>query len=521
MSFARNIATVSGATLLSRLFGFLRDVGIASILGAGPLSDAYFAALQIPNLFRRLLAEGALNSAFVPLWMRIENESGRFAARRFSEEVLGTMLLVLGALAILCILFAPQVVGLVAPGFTPGGGRFQLAAVFVTLSAPYIAFVSIVAVAASVLNANGRVGAVSLGIVVFNFVFVIAVGIVLFLDTGASARSGEILSTAVAVAGVGQLFVVGGALLRLDTPPLIPRLAFSPQARRFFVLVGPGVIAGGIPQLKLMVGAMVASSSQAGVSWLYYANRLYELPLGVVSIAIAAVMVPLIASSVRDKDPQAVAAAQSRAFEIALGLALPAAVAFALLAEQIAGGLFQHGEFGPHDTAAVAAALAAICAGLPGHVLEKVLGAVSFAHEDTRTPMFTALAGLATATILALALFPTYGHVGIAAAIAISGWVGATVLGIVLLKRRWLRLDREARRRLPLIVLATALMGIVIYFAQGILISTWNTSGSAPARIGALVALVMLGLTTYGAILHFTKALGLRELLASFTRIRA
>ena len=519
MSFARNIATVGSATLFSRALGFLRDVGIASILGAGPLSDAYFAALQIPNLFRRLLAEGALNSAFVPMWMRIEDESGRRAARRFAEEVLGTMLLALGTLAALCIVFAPEVVRLMAPGFSPGGGRYQLAAVFVVLSAPYIAFASIVAFASSVLNAKGRVGAVALGIVVFNFVFLFAVGVVLFLDTGATAVSGEILSTAVAVAGVGQLLVVGGALLRLPERPLVPRLAISPQARRFFVLVVPGVIAGGIPQLKLMVGAMVASSSQAGVSWLYYANRLYELPLGVVSIAIAAVMVPLIASSVREREPEAIGSAQSRAFEIALGLALPSAVAFALLAERIAGGLFQHGEFGPRDTAAVAAALAAICAGLPGHVLEKVLGAVSFAHEDTRTPMFTALAGLAIATILAFALFPTYGHVGVAAAIAISGWVGAILLGIILSQRRWLRFDREARRRLPLIAMATVIMGAAIYFAQKFLASTWDISGSAPARIGSLVALVALGLTTYGIILHLTKTLRLSELLASFRRI--
>jgi putative peptidoglycan lipid II flippase len=255
------------------------------------------------------------------------------------------------------------------------------------------------------------------------------------------------------------------------------------------------------------------------VSWLYYANRLYELPLGVVSIAIAAVMVPLIASSVREHEPEAVADSQSRAFEIALGLALPAAVAFALLAEEIAGGLFQHGKFGSRDTAAVAAALAAICAGLPGHVLEKVFGAVSFAHEDTRTPMFTALAGLATATILALALFPTYGHVGVAAAIAISGWVGAILLGIVLLQRRWLRLDREARRRLPLIAIATVAMGAAIYFAQKFLASTWDISGSAPARIGALVALVALGLTAYGIILHLTNTLRVSELLASLRRI--
>jgi putative peptidoglycan lipid II flippase len=300
---------------------------------------------------------------------------------------------------------------------------------------------------------------------------------------------------------------------------LRPRFVPSADTRRFFALVIPGVIAGGIPQLKLMAGAMVASSSQAAVSWLYYANRLYELPLGVVSIAIATVMVPLIASSVRAQEPRAVAAAQSRAFEIAVGLALPAAVAFALLAVPIAGGLFQRGAFGPRDTAAVAAALAAICAGLPGHVLEKVFGAVSFAHEDTRTPMYAALCGLATATAGAYVLFPTYGHVGIAAAIAISGWVGALILGVILLRRRWLRLDRDARWRLPLIGLAAAVMGVVIHVAQEFLSSNLNVAGSAPARVAVLVILVALGLATYGVILHVTKAISLRDLLASVMRI--
>ena len=519
MSLAHNIATVGSATLLSRLIGFLRDVGIAAILGAGVLSDAYFAALQIPNLFRRLLAEGALNSAFVPMWMRIENDSGPRAVRRFGEEVLGTMLIGLGALAILCMLFAPTVVSLLAPGFRAGGERFPLAVQFVRISAPYIAIAALVAFAASVLNAKGRVGAAAYGIVVFNCVFLTAVGIVLFLDTGATAASAMILSAAIVMAGVGQFILVGGALTRMPAPPLRPRLALSPETRRFFALVVPGVIAGGIPQLKLMAGAMVASQSQAAVSWLYYANRLYELPLGVVSIAIAAVMVPLIASSVRAQDPRAIADAQSRAFEIALGLALPAAVAFALLAERIAGGLFQHGAFGPRDTAAVAAALAAICAGLPGHVLEKVLGAVSFAHEDTRTPMYAALCGLAVATAGAFALFPTYGHVGVAAAIAISGWVGALILGTILLRRRWLRLDRDARWRLPLIGVAAVIMGAVIQVAQEFLAAIWNISESAPARVAALAVLVALGLVTYGAILHFTKILGVRELLASFSKI--
>ena len=203
-----------------------------------------------------------------------------------------------------------------------------------------------------------------------------------------------------------------------------------------FKRAAPALIAAGIPQLKLIAASAVASSAPAAVSWLYYANRLYELPLGVASIAIASVMGPRIAASVLGRDGAAAAVAQSRAFEIALGLALPAAAAFAVLAEPIAGALFEHGAFGPRDTAAVAGALAAISAGLPGHVLEKVLGAISFAHEDTRTPMLAALAGLATAIVGALLLFPHYGHVGVAAAIAYLGWVGAALLLAILSRRR-------------------------------------------------------------------------------------
>src|SRR5262249_22127941 len=193
------------------------------------------------------------------------------------------------------------------------------------------------------------------------------------------------------------------------------------QTEIFFRRAFPGLIATGVPQLKLIAATAIASASSAAVSWLYYANRLYELPLGVVSVAIATVIVPRIASSAAARDDRAFAAAQSRAYEVALGLALPAATGFALLAHPIAGGLFERGAFGPQDTIAVAAALAAISAGLPGHVLEKVFGAVSFVREDTRTPMLAALCGLAAAIIGGVLLFPHYGHTGAAAAFASSG----------------------------------------------------------------------------------------------------
>jgi putative peptidoglycan lipid II flippase len=320
-----------------------------------------------------------------------------------------------------------------------------------------------------------------------------------------------------AVAGVMQLLCVGAAWLRLDVRPRRLSLALSPAVRQFFGQAIPGVVAGGIPQLKLMAGAMVASSSQAAVSWLYYANRLYELPLGVISIAISAVLVPAIAAGLRSGGDR-VADAQSRALEIALGLALPSAVAFALLSEAIAGGLFQRGAFTARDTAMVAAALAAISAGLPGHSLEKVFGAVSFAHEDTRTPMAAALCGLGTAVAGAIVLFPHYGHVGIAAAIALSGWIGATLLALILWRRGWLAIDGAAWRRATRILLATAIMAGVIASGDSLLASMFDLTGSGLARAAALGLLVAAGLAAY---LTALQALGVTSVPAFLAAVRA
>lgn len=515
MPIARNIITVGGATLLSRLLGFLRDAGIAALLGAGVLSDAFFVALQIPNLFRRLLAEGALNSAFVPIWIRIRDEGGTAATRRFGEEILSVALLGLGTLAILCMLFAPDVMRVLAPGFGMSGDRHASAVEFIRLSVSYIAIAGLVAIAASILNAEGRVGATASGIVVFNAVLVAAVAILLISGIPASARRGAILSAVIVLAGLGQFLLVGGAMLRLDAPPIRPRFMLSANTRHFFAQAGPGLIAGGIPQLKLMAGAMVASTSQASVSWLYYANRLYELPLGVVSIVISAVMVPAIAASIRTENSDFIASAQSRALEIAIGLALPSAAAFAILAETITSGLFQRGAFGPHDSAAVASALAAISAGLPGHILEKVLGAISFAHEDTRTPMLAAATGLAAATAGALMLFPTYGHVGIAAAIAISGWVGAVLMSIILVRRRWLKIGHDTWRRLSWIVLAAIVMSLAILAARASFASIPALSASPLARIGTLALLVTIGLAVYIACLQSFGVARLRDIIVA------
>ena len=514
MSLARDITTVGGGTLLSRVLAYARDAAIAALLGTGPFSEAFFAVLQLVNFFRRLLAEGALNGAFVPLWLRLRTgDDGAANADRFTIRTLVTLGTITGIVALIVVLAAPAIVAVIAHGFD--AERQQLATLYLLLVSPYIMLAGLVAVISAALNAETRVTAVTVSIVTFNLVLV---GVLVFVIVQPVPLFYVPiwLSIAIVSAALIQLMITGIAWLVTGRRLRRVRVRAPDQSRPFFKRALPGLIAAGTPQLKLIAATALVSSSPAAVSWLYYANRLYELPLGVASIAIAAVIVPRIAASVNDSDGESYAGAQSRAYEIALGLALPAATGFALLAPQIAGGLFEHGAFGAGDTKAVAVALTAICSGLPGHVLEKVFGAVSFAHEDTHTPMAAALIGLAAAVAGGIVLFPAFGYIGVAAAIALSGWVGAGLLGFVLHRRGWLRLDNDAKRRLPRIALATALMGVAVaaalHAAERLLP---DLAASAVGRLELLFVLVAVGMLIYGAAIDLIGVIKLRELVAA------
>ncbi len=514
MSLARDITTVGGSTLISRVLAYTRDAAVAALLGTGPYSEAFFAILQLVNFFRRLLAEGALNSAFVPLWLRLRaGEDGAANANRFTIRTLVTLGTITGTIVLVTVLAAPYIVAVIAQGFDTA--RRHLALLYLLLAAPYIMLAGLMAVISAALNAETRVVAVAVSTVTFNLVLV---GVLVFVLVHHVPLFyvGIWLSLSIVVAALIQLMITSGAWLATGNRFRRVRIHQPDQSGPFFRRALPGLIAAGTPQLKLIAATALVSSSPAAVSWLYYANRLYELPLGVASIAIAAVIVPRIAASVHGGDNVAYNHAQSRAYEIALGLALPAATGFALVAEQIAGGLFEHGVFGATDTDAVAVALTAICSGLPGHVLEKVFGAVSFAHEDTHTPMAAALAGLAAAVVGGVALFPAFGYVGVAAAIALSGWVGAGSLGFVLHRRGWLRLDRDAKRRLPRIALATAAMGVAV--AGALEAANWllpHLQASAAGRLELLFFLVAVGLLVYGAAIDLFGVAKLRDLAAA------
>lgn len=514
MSLARDIGTVGGGTLVSRVLAYARDASIAALLGTGPFSEAFFAVFQLVNFFRRLLAEGALNGAFVPIWLHLAgSEDGAANANRFTTRTLVTVGCITGVIALLVVVLAPYIVAVIAHGFDTG--LQGLAVLYLMIVAPYIVLAGLIAVIAAALNAEGRVIAVSVSTAVFNLVLV---GLLAFMMAGDMPLFYVSVWLAAAVVGAGMLQLAITAAAWLVTGRRFQRVRLRARDRSgaFFRRALPGLIAAGTPQLKLIAAIAIVSDSPAAVAWLYYANRLYELPLGVSSITTAAVIVPRIAASLRGGDGGAYGQAQSRAYEIALGLALPAATGFALLAPEIASGLFEHGLFGTHDTEAVATALIAVCSGLPAHALEKVFGAVSFANEDTRTPMKAALTGLAAAVTGGVALFPAFGYVGVAAAIAFSAWVGAALLGIVLYRRGWLRLDANATHRLPRIVLATIVMGCAVagasFGAESLLPAL---AASAARRLALLFALVAIGLAVYGAAIDALRVAKIRELIAA------
>ncbi|MDB5601104.1 MAG: murein biosynthesis integral rane protein MurJ [Xanthobacteraceae bacterium] len=517
MSLARNMATVGTATLLSRLLGFARDMMIAGVFGTGARADAFFVSFQFANLARRLLAEGGLNAALVPLYLRARDQNGEAGAARFAGRLLGTLTLCTLIIGCLAALAMPILILLLAPGFATGGERLPIAVELGRLMLPYIVTAGPLAVLIGILNANHRFVAAAFATTEFNMILLVALAVIYAGGAQDNSGSGMLLAGAVGVTGLIQLLLLGLAVWRTRTRVTPLGVSFDPQVRQFFALAIPGLLAGGIPQIVVMAGVMVASISEGAVSWIYYANRLIELPLGIVGIAVGTVLVPAFSHAVRSGNRDELSAVESRGLELALGLSLPAAFALAILAKPIVGALFQRGAFTTADTAATALALAVFALGLPGHVLVKAFSPVFFAREDTKTPMHAALVGLAVAVIGSVTLLPFAGHAGVAAAIALSGWAGALFLGWRIRQHIGFALDNDAKRRLPRIALAALIMATALAAAHQAMAPWLAPPGPTTLRLAALAALIGGGLALYGGLLQAFGVIRLRE-LARFAR---
>src|SRR6266403_4418494 len=482
----RSFLTVSAGTLASRLLGFARDAMIAALLGTGAVADAFLIAFQLVNVVRRLLTEGALNAALVPAWLRMRETGGAVAAAAFAGRVLGTVSAALIVAAASIGLLMPLVIAALAPGFV-GSPTLQLAVNDARLMLPYLAFAGPVTVMMALMSAQHRFALTAFSPLLFNIALISAM-IALLGWRQDPATAATIVAATVGIAGLLQLVILqlrrgGGSVAPL-------RVSLDAGMRGFLGKAIPGMIASSGPQLLVVGGAIIASSSPSAVSWLYFANRLIELPLGIVGVAMGTVLVPELTRALRGNDRIAIAQAESRGLELAVGLALPATLGLIVLSEPIVRMLFEHGVFTAADTRATAHTLMWLSLGLPAHVLVKALSPAFFAREDTLTPLLATLKGFAVAIVLAVVLGQIFGPSGIAASLALGAWSSAFALIRRGVATFGFSIDAAARRRLPRIVAAALIMGGVLWLIATLALPL---TAHAHALAQALVLLILIG----------------------------
>jgi putative peptidoglycan lipid II flippase len=521
MSIVRHFLSVGSVTLVSRLLGFVRDSLIAAVLGTGPVADAFLVAFRLPNLARRLFSEGTLNAAFLPTYLRRQEEGEPVAARGLAASVLILVAATSLMLTALGMIFAGVVVLVLAPGFATDPQKFEGAVEMTRVCLPYLACLSIGGVVSGLLTAHRRYLATALAPLALNFVTIAILIVVVTGDLAHTWRAGTLLSGAVLLSGFTQLALLVIAAKRAGVLPPLSRLRLNADVLRLVRLSGPALVAGGVAQLSIALGTIVASQDAGAVAVLYYADRVYQLPLGVVSIAVGTVLLPEMLHTLAGPRPSEALEAQNRSLEFAALLTVPAAVALALLGGPIVEVLFEHGAFGPQDTARTAAALAAFALGLPAFVVVKVLAPAFFVREDTRTPMWIGLAAIALNLVLALVLYRPLAEVGVALATAAAGWFDAVGLILVLSRRGLWRSDLRLERALPRIAAAALAMGAGLLIAAEV-VDPWTAAESPTLiKVSALASLVAVGMVLYFGVAHLTRVIDLGDWLASLRRRRA
>ena len=444
-------------TLASRVLGFIRDVLFAAILGAGPAAEAFLVAFALPNMFRRIFAEGALNLAFVPIYSK--KLSGGDDPDRFASEVFSNLFAILLLLVIIAQVVMPFLVLAMASGFV-NDSRLDLAVLYGRIAFPYIFFVSIAALVSAALNSLGRFTAAAAAPIMLNVLFILTLSSV----SRTSFDPGLVLACTVPVAGIAQMAIVlhflrkAGVRIRFS----IPRL--TDDMRRLLHLAAPAMLAGGVVQINLLIGRQVASYQEGGVAWLNYADRLCQLPLGIIGIAIGIVLLPDLSRKLHEDDIEGGRHSFNRALEGCLTLTLPAAVALAVASLPIISVLFERGAFDAGDSRATAMALTVYATGLPAFVLQKVYQPLFFAREDSRTPMIYALVSMVINAGVAITLMYSLGYLAAAFGTTISAWIMLLMLGRSSLKMGLsAQLDNRNRHVLPRIVLSSIIMGVMLF----------------------------------------------------------
>lgn len=511
MALLRFSATVGLYTMASRVLGFVRDILIARYLGTTGVVEAFVVAFRFPNMFRRLVAEGAFTAAFVPIFARKLEADGRPAALAFAGQSLAVLLLALIGFAIVAEIFMPWLMLAIAPGFTDDPEIFELTVLFTRITLPYLLCMALVAMLSGMLNSIYRFAAAAAAPVLLNVILIAA----LVAARDWFPTPGHVLVWGVVVAGIGQFVWLVVACQRAGLVLRLPRPRLSPDVRRLLRLMVPGAIGAGVTQINLLIGTIIATFIPGAVSFLYFADRVYQFPLGVIGIAIGTALLPELSRKLA-RDGRAAMAVYNRAVEISMLLTIPAAAALFVIPGAVVTVMFQYGRFGEADAAATAAALAAFAVGLPAYVLVRVLTPGFFAREDTATPVRFAAVSVAVNIVLSLALVSSFAHVGIAIATAVAAWVNVVLLWLALRRRGFLEIDAQLARRLPRIAGAALVMALLLWPAANLLAGP--LAGPVAGRIAAMLVLVAGGVLVFAILALASRAASLADLRALLRR---
>ncbi|MBU1823582.1 MAG: murein biosynthesis integral membrane protein MurJ [Alphaproteobacteria bacterium] len=521
-SLIKNVGTIGGLTMVSRIFGFARDMLLARVLGAGLAADAFQLAFTLPNTFRRLFAEGAFSVAFVPMYSRaLHGEGGEEAAAKFADDVLSVFLWVLLAFSGVMMIAMPGLVWLLARDFQAVPGKFELAVFLSRMTFPYLALVSLVAMLSGLLNARSRFAPGAFAPVLLNIVLIsgITTGWWLRGDGGDDRIVATALAISVSLAGVVQLAYLWWAVRRagLRLQWRLPKM--TPQVRRLGMLIVPATFGAGIYQISQFVDTFFATSlPQGSLTLLKLADRLNQMPLGIVGIALGTAILPMLARHIHSGDAQEAQRLQGNAFEIATLLTLPAAAALAICAPAFTTAFFVGGKFTDADGAIMAQIVAALVAGLPAYVIVKILNPGFFAREDMRTPVWTALAALIVNIAINLYVVERYGIVGLAGATAVSASLNCILLYIMLHRRGWFHFTAKLGGRIARQIVAVAAMSAALWWMMPMMAPYYG--GGVFERIWSLAALVGAGGAVFFAAAFLVGALD-KDLVAMLTRRRA
>jgi putative peptidoglycan lipid II flippase len=488
----RGILTVGGWTMASRVLGFVRDILIAALLGAGPVADAFFVANRLPNLFRRLFGEGAFNAAFVPSFAGLLATDGLEAAQDFAGQAASVLAFWLVGVTVLAEIFMPQVMAALAPGFLGNPRKFALVVTLSRITFPYMPLICLAALLSGVLNGMDRFAAAAAAPVVYNLTSIgFMLGLLHVLPT-----AGHALALGVSASGVLQLALLIWAVRRTGMRLHLPRPRLNPAMRKLLRRMGPGLLGAGVTQLNLSVDVIIGSLLPAGtVSILYYADRVNQLPLGTIGAAVGTALLPTLSREVLSERPERALGTMNRALEYALVLTLPATLALLVAAHPIIAVLFRRGAFSAHDVAFSAQALQAYAVGLPAFVMVKALVAGFFARGDTATPVKVGIVCVLLNLGLNLLFMVPLRHLGPPLASALAAWVNVAGLTLLLHRRGDFAMDAGLRRMLPRIVAASLAMAVALLALQHGLHGLFARPG---ARWVALAMLVSAGLGAYG-----------------------